>query len=150
MKGDISRPLCIQRQPLSRVLAECHVGTPLSHPFLGAQTTPPKPDVPIRTQFLSHTPLFPLNALNSQPQAWMVQSPSDKRKEGLGRGVLGGGSLQKGLWIVVSASLVPANPLPSHSRPLPEGSAQSWLRQMVFADDSALASAGQSSVQLAA
>lgn len=46
--------------------------------------------------------------------------------------------------------LVPAKPLPSRSRPLPEGSAQSWLRQMVFADHSALASAGQSSVQLTA
>lgn len=47
VKGVTSRPLCIQQQPLSQGLAECLVGTPLSHPFLGAQTTLPKPDVPI-------------------------------------------------------------------------------------------------------
>lgn len=79
----------------------------------------------------------------------MVQSPSDKRKEGLG-GVGAGWGLQKGLWIVVPASLVPGKPLPTYSRPFPEGSAESWQQQMVFADHSALASAGLSSVQLAA
>lgn len=76
---------------------------------------PGSPDYPSKAR-CSYPPIVPdphitfsSKCFELSAQARTVQSPSDKRKEGLGGGGVGWG-LQKGLWSVVSAGLVPAKP----------------------------------------